>query len=328
MDYDFVSFGDITTDCFIKLKEARVTCDLNDENCMLCVRFGQKIPYESAAEIRSVGNGPNAAVSAHRLGLKSAIVTNLGDDENGEHCLKALQKERISTEFVRVHKGSRTNYHYVLQYESERTILIKHEEYKYELPAFGKAPRWIYLTSLSKTSLKYQLAIAGYVHRNNVRLAFQPGTFQMELGTKALAPVYLATEIFFCNKEEAQKILETKEVDLKKLLSGIRALGPKIAVITDGPKGAYIMDDSGAYSAPMYPDPMPPINRTGAGDATSSTTVAYMMMGMTPQESLLRGIINASDVVQHVGAQAGLLSKAKIEKFYQNRPPEFKISAL
>ena len=328
MRYDFVAFGDIVTDCFIKLKEAKVECNLDHENCMLCVKFGKKIPFESATEVPAVGNGPNAAVSAHRLGLKSALVTNLGDDENGEHCLKALQKERISTEFVRVHKGLKTNYHYVLQYESERTILIKHEEYKYELPAIGRAPRWIYLTSLPKGSLKYQLAIADYVRRNDVRLAFQPGTFQMELGAKALAPVYEASEIFFCNKEEAQRILETKEGDLKKLMSGIRALGPKIAVITDGVKGAYLMDDSGAYRAPMYPDPVPPINRTGAGDATSSTTVAYMIMGMAPQEALLRGIINASGVVQHVGAQAGLLSREEIEKRYAARPETFRVSPL
>ena len=51
MRYDFVSFGDITTDAFIKLKDARVNCDINDENCMLCVKFGQKIPFESVTEV-------------------------------------------------------------------------------------------------------------------------------------------------------------------------------------------------------------------------------------------------------------------------------------
>lgn len=328
MPYDFISFGDITTDCFIKLKEARVTCDINDENCMLCVRFGQKIPYESATEMPAVGNAANAAVSAHRLGLSSALVTNLGNDENGKNCLETLKKEGVPAEFVRVHKEHKTNYHYVLQYEDERTILIKHEEYPYEFPVFEKAPRSIYLTSLPLHSLPYQIAIAEYARANGVPLAFQPGTFQIEAGAKALAPVYRATELFFCNKEESQKILETGESDVKKLLDGMRALGPKIVLITDGRKGAYLADDSGHWRAPMYPDSRPPVSRTGAGDATSSTMTSYIAMGMSPKDALLRGIINASQVIQHVGAQAGLLSREEIEKRYAKRPPDFKITAI
>src|SRR3989344_9257292 len=130
MKYDFVAFGDITTDAFIKLKDARVNCDINDENCTLSVKFGQKIPYESVTEVLAVGNGPNAAMSAHRLGLTSTPVTDIGDDRNGQDCVDELKSQGIPTEFVRVHAGKKTNYHYVLQYEAERTILVKHEAYE------------------------------------------------------------------------------------------------------------------------------------------------------------------------------------------------------
>jgi ribokinase len=328
MKYDFVAFGDITIDAFIRLKDARVTCDVNDANCTLCVKFGQKIPFESVDEVFAVGNGPNAAVSALRLGLQSTVVANVGDDRNGADCVKTLEKEGMSSEFIRSHPGIKTNYHYVLQYEAERTILVKHEKFPYQLPAFSEAPKWFYLTSLPLETLDYQLEIARYAKANGVKLAFQPGTFQMQLGKEKLKEVYEATDIFFCNKEEAQQILETKEGDLKILMQGIRALGPKIAVVTDGRGGSYIMDDSGAYHAPMYPDPAPPISRTGAGDATASTTVAYIIKGMEPKEALLRGMINSAYVVQKVGAQAGLLHEADIEKLYASRPPEYVATAI
>jgi len=328
MRYDFVSFGDITTDAFIKLKDARVNCDINDENCMLCVKFGQKIPFESVTEMPAVGNGPNAAVSAHRLGLVSAPVTDVGDDRNGADCTEALKKQGVSTEFVRVHPGKKTNYHYVLQYEAERTILVKHEEFDYKMPAFKEPPKWFYLTSLPLHALEYQLEIAKYVKENGVKLAFQPGTFQLKLGKEKLAPVYQASEIFFCNKEEAQQVLGTDEHDMKKLLAGIRALGPKIVVITDGPKGSSIMDANGAWSAPMYPDPAPPKSRTGAGDATASTTVAYIEKGLEPREALLRGLVNAASVVQAVGAQTALLTDVQLEKWFAKRPTDFKATAI
>src|SRR3989338_4632044 len=320
MKYDFVAFGDIVTDCFIKLKEAKVECNLDHENCMLCVRFGQKIPFESATEVPAVGNGPNAAVAAAKLGLKSAVATELGDDLNGKTCMDALKAARVATEFVGVHKGQKTNYHYVLQYEAERTILIKHELFERSLPKFAEAPQWFYLTSLAEGTYGLQRDIARYAKENGVKLAFQPGTFQIRSKLEELKEVYAATEIFFCNKEEAEQILGTKEGDVRKLLASVRELGPKIAVITDGPNGAYIMDDSGTYHAPMYPDPRPPVNRTGAGDATASTTVAYIIKGMAPKEALLCGMINASAVVQGVGAQAGLLSGTEIEERYAKRP--------
>lgn len=328
MRYDFVSFGDITTDCFIRLKDARVHCDINDENCMLCVKFGQKIPFESATVIRAVGNGTNAAVSAARLGLSSAAATEMGDDENGKECLKTLQNFGVHTELIGIHPGQPTNYHYVLQYEAERTILIKHEHYERSLPKFQEIPTWFYLTSLAEGTIDFQHEIAKYAADNGVKLAFQPGTFQIGMGAEALADIYRATEIFFCNKEEAQQILKNQEHDIKKLLEGVRALGPKVAVITDGRNGAYIQTSEGSWSAPMYPDPAPPISRTGAGDATASTTVAYMSMGLPPQEALLRGMVNSAAVVQKVGAQTGLLTKDELEAWYAKRPPEFVATAL
>ncbi|MEY4747682.1 MAG: hypothetical protein RLZZ416_731 [Candidatus Parcubacteria bacterium] len=328
MKYDIVSFGDITTDCFIRLKDARVNCDINDENCMLCVRFGQKIPFESATEVLAVGNAPNAAVACARLGLKSALVAHVGGDRNGGECLKALTERGVALEHVQTHADMRTNYHYILQYEAERTILIKHEAYPYALPNFADPPAWLYLTSLPEGTLDYQLAIAGYARERGSLLAFQPGTFQMNAGVEAMKPVYEASQIFFCNKEEAQQILGTQEHDVKKLMSGIRALGPKIAVVTDGRNGSSIMTDKGAWHVPMYPDPAPPVSRTGAGDATASTTVAYLALRMEPQEALMRGLINAAAGVQAIHAQLGTLKRDALEEWYAKRPADFVPTAL
>ena len=44
--YDFIAIGDIGIDAFIKLKDAHVTCKLNNEDCEICMKFGDKIPFE------------------------------------------------------------------------------------------------------------------------------------------------------------------------------------------------------------------------------------------------------------------------------------------
>ena len=288
--FDFMAVGDITTDAFIRLKNAEVNCDIDKENCKLCLDFGSKIPYESVTVVPAVGNSPNASVSAHRLGLKSAIVTNLGNDRNGEEMLEQLKKEGVDTQFISVEDGKKSNYHYVLLYEAERTILIKHHEYEYALPKFKTPPRWMYFSSVGEDSLAYHHEIAQYVKENpEVNLAFQPGTFQIKLGAETLKDIYEVTELFFCNKQEAQSILKNDSDDIKELLNEMRVLGPKTVVITDGRKGAFAYDGADMWKMPMYPDLAPPTDRTGAGDSFSSTVTSMLALGMTLRDALARG---------------------------------------
>jgi sugar/nucleoside kinase (ribokinase family) len=329
MKSDVLAIGDPTIDCFIRLKDARVNCDINDEHCMLSVRFGDKVPFEFAVEVPAVGNAANASVACARLGLKAAFRGSVGNDKNGQLVIDAFADNGVDTSLIVKEDGKVTNYHYVLWYEAERTILIRHEHFTYSLPELSEQPKWIYLSSLGEGTEKYQHELAAYIVAHpEIKLAFQPGTFQMKLGTEELKDIYQHTEIFFCNKQEAQLILKTEENDEKKLLVGIRALGPKVAVVTDGRNGSFILTDEGAWRMPMYPDPKPPVERTGAGDATSSTTVAYMIKGLPPQEALLRGLINSAYVVQDIGAQKGLLTPEKVDELYEKRPADFKATSI
>jgi len=218
--FDFVALGDITTDAFIQLKDAEVV-EKEGERPKLCMRFGDKIPYEDLTVVPAVGNSPNASVSAARLGLNSALATNLGDDDFGKEDIETLKKNGVDTQFVKVHEGMQSNYHFVLRLEAERTILVKHYEYAYEMPDIG-TPKWLYLSSLGENSVPFHHEIAQYVKDNSdIKLVFQPGTFQMKLGYETLKDVYEASELFFCNKQEAQRILQNREQDIPKLLQGI-----------------------------------------------------------------------------------------------------------
>jgi sugar/nucleoside kinase (ribokinase family) len=286
--------------------------------------YGDKIPYESVTVCNAVGNSPNAAVAAARLGLTAAVVTNLGTDIYGQDCINSLKKNGVSDRFITKHEGKKTNYHYVLWYETDRTILIKHEDYNRQWPDIG-SPRWIYLSSLGENTDKYHEEIADYLdYHPEVKLAFQPGTYQIRAGVQKLKRIYNRTEIFFCNKEEAQKILNSNEEDVKKLLAGLRALGPKQAVISDGPRGAYGGDETNDWEISIYPDPKPPLDRTGAGDAFSATVTCALALGKNLPEALTWGPINSMSVVQQIGAQAGLLTKTQLETMLHEAPINYK----
>ncbi len=321
---DFLAVGDITTDAFIRLKEAHVTCKINTQDCEICMRFGDKIPFEFVKVVKAVGNGPNAAVAAARLGLRSAMVTNVGTDQNGKDCLKSLHDDKVITTYVKTHKGKATNYHFVLWYEADRTILVNHVEYDYQFPKVSP-PKWIYLTSLASNTEAYHEQIAEYLKANpSVKLAFQPGTFQMKLGFDKLKHIYERSDVFVVNVEEAQRILGTTTRDIKELFKGIAKHGPKLIIITDNTNGAYMYDQDHYYHIPMYPDPRPAYDRTGCGDAFASTFTSALAMGKTPLEAFLWAPINPMSVAQYVGAQEGLLTFDQLEWWIKRAPADYK----
>lgn len=322
--FDFIAIGDTTIDAFIRIKKASVNCDVNKEKCQICLDFANKVPYESVTVIPAVGNSANAAVSAARLGLGSAFVTNIGDDRYGKDCINALESNGVSTQFLRINKNKKTNYHYALWYQDDRTILIKHEEYDYEMPNIN-SPKWVYLSSLGENSLPFHYELEKYLkERPEINLAFQPGTFQIKFGLEKLKGIYELSKVFICNREEAQRILgtdENKPVELMKMMS---EKGPKIVIVTDGPKGAYAYAGNNAWFMPIYSDPKPPLERTGAGDAFASTFVSALAMSKSFEEALMMAPVNPMSVVQHIGAQAGLLTLPEIEKYLREAPKDYK----
>ncbi len=162
----------------------------------------------------------------------------------------------------------------------------------------------------------------------SVSLAFQPGTFQMKLGTTELKDIYKRTTIFFCNIAEAERILGVATLGVKELIKRMHALGPKIVVLTDGHNGTYAYAGEEVMFQPIYPDALPPYERTGAGDAFASTTVGALALGKDLETALKWGSINSASVVQQIGAQKGLLTRKEIEDKLKNAPEEFKSKTL
>lgn len=314
---DILAIGDIATDVFIKITEAETKCDIHGDHCKLCLNYGGKIPYESAKICHAVGNSSNFAIGTSRLGITSALMANMGDDKDGADCLDILKKEKVDTNFIKIESGKPSNYHYVLWYDKEHTILTKHEKYEYEWSKKmdeENSPSWIYLSSLGENSLHFHDEIVNYLKRHiNVKLAFQPGTFQIRLGTDTLKDIYQRTDILFCNHDEAEKILKIEEREISVLIKKIYALGPKLVVITDGVNGSYAYDGNEiifeeAYIADLF------VETTGAGDAFSSAFMTAFYLGKDIKTSLKWGSINASSVVSFVGPHDGLLNKEEIEK--------------
>lgn len=330
---DVLNIGDIVTDAFIKLKDEYGRVEQAEDGKRLSIPFSTKIPYDHVEILDAVGNSSNTAVNFAKLGLSSSFVTNVGDDQAGRDMVAALQKSGIDTRFVKVNAGKQSNYHYVLWYGDERTILIKHEQYDYHWPKFrpDEIPKWAYFSSISEGAMEYHDDIAEWLEDHpEIKLAFQPGTFQLLAGPERLSRIYARTEVLAVNFEEAQQILHQPSDmrDIHVLFNGLHALGPKIVVITDGPAGSYASDGENRFKMPIYPDPAAPVERTGCGDAYTSTFVAALIKGYPLEGALQWAPITPTNVVQHVGAQAGLLDEDTLKEWLAKAPDWYKAERI
>lgn len=308
--YDLITIGDSTIDTFLLLDDAHLGAGLRKEDELLCLRYADKIPIVKSDQ--SVGgNATNVAVGTTKLGLKTAIITELGDDLNGQAIKQALEKAGIDTKFVKNLKNSETRYSVVLNYRGERTILSYHTKRNYTFPKIPRT-KWIYYTSLSESFEKIQTKLISYIKKNpNTKLAMNPGSYQMKKGMDHLRTILPQLDVLLVNKEEAAKILNKKEsvISMCKLFlkKGVRAV-----VITDGIKGSMGANNHGIIFVPA--SPIKAIAKTGAGDAYTSGFLSATILGKSLSEAMLWGTTNASSVIQEIGAQKGLLNKTQMEK--------------
>jgi ribokinase len=187
----------------------------------------------------------------------------------------------------------------------------------------------MYFSSISEHAIEYHDQVADWLEdHSDVRLAFQPGTFQMNAGVERLKRVYERSEVLILNREEAAFVGGGDHDDIHNLFDHLHKLGPRVVVITDGPNGAYASDGQQRLQMPLYPDPAPPVDRTGAGDSFASTFVAALIKGNTIEGALQWAPINSMSVVQKVGAQAGLLTEKQLEGYLKHSPENYRPTPL
>ncbi len=321
-----LTVGDIFTDAFIKLREDKARIDTDsDGSKRLSMEFGSKPPYERVDIVQAVGPSPNAAVAFSRLGLRASLMAFLGNDQPGKDSLAYLRSEGVDTSAMTVKDGVKSNYYYVLRYGADRTILVKNEDYDYAWREPTDVPDWIYLSLISASAWQLHEDLLAYLAAHPAtKLAFQPGTFHFEWGVDKLRRIYQRSYIVVMNREEAVLVTGKDYQSIPDLIAGLHELGPEIVVITDGPAGAYASSGDKVSVMPNYPDPVPPYDRTGAGDAFAATIVAALALGETLETALTWAPINSMSVVQKLGAQAGLINRSELKAYLESAPADYK----
>lgn len=318
--YDVFSIGDCVLDTYVDIDQADLIYGKEKHRPLkLCLNYAEKIAIKYSCQDIG-GNAANVASGLAKLGLRTGIVSQIGDDVNGAVVSYHLQKAGVDTTFLKQEKTRKTRYGIVLNYKAERTILSYYPERKYKFPRLPDT-NWIYYTSHGLNNDAIHSGILSYLKKHpHTKLAMNPGSYMLKEGLTNVRKILQHVHLLFVNKEEAQKILQTK-AKIPHLLKKFGNKGVEIVVITDGSQGAYLHYQKKSFF--LEPLPIPPLAKTGAGDAFASGFLSATIMNKTPLQALCWGNSNAAGTIQKFGAQKGLLTRSGINEYLKKYPNFF-----
>ncbi len=182
--FDIVCIGESLRDIFYIINEATVSCSLNKDHCQLCLEYAEKIPVREVIKVPAAGNSANAAVSAARLGFKSALISWVGDDPEGQDIRKALKADGVNTKLLCSCGGQETSEATLLSFQGERTQLLYFKKRKYTLHDFPDATCYYY-SAMGHGHEKFDLELIKKLKaKSNLFFVFQPGTTHIRSGLK------------------------------------------------------------------------------------------------------------------------------------------------
>lgn len=315
--FDVIAIGDTTQDVFLQMSDASLQCDVDGKNCRLCFDYAEKIGVDKKTDVPAVGNAANHAIGVARLGFRAAIYSVVGDDTQGKISKDVFAENGVDTSYLTFDSQHSTNFSTVINYKAERTIFVYHEPRAYQLPELAPTT-WVYLTSASGSGVEALHAqVSRYLASHpEVKLAFNPGTYQMKLGKEKLQELFKRTAILFLNREEAMRVLGTKNPDVAPLITAFHGLGVATMVLTDGPAGSYASNGHSVWFLPIFDGPV--IERTGCGDAFGSGFLSAILAGKDIQTAMLWGNANSTSVLQYIGAREGLLQPVALAKMIED----------
>ncbi len=322
---DLLTVGDVKLDTFLLLPEASVMCELYAAGCKLCVTYGKKIPVTTMLS-QIAGTAPNVAIGVAKFGKKTGIVSVMGNDDVYEHAKRFLKRHKVNTTYVVGKLGLHSSASTVVTYKGESTQFVSHIDVEYRLPDDQKRANWVHISELGEGYEKLYKDTIMVKKKHGTKISFNPGSIQLAEEKTILFDLLRLTDVLFLNMQEARLLLHIRDDDsIHGLLAGLRQLGPMIAIVTDGTKGAYAFDGESMIVVPMFPGKR--VEATGAGDAFSSGFLGAMLHELPNDEALKYASVNAASVVGAVGPTIGLLTLEEI-RLILDKHPNYKTKTL
>jgi ribokinase len=251
------------------------------------------------------GKGVNQAIASARAGARTAFVGALGGDHAGETLLAALIKDGVDVSAVQRVSAPTGRALIGVSDDGENSIIV--------VPGANHAisiddiEKYKNLISSAKVLL-CQLEVPLSVVQHAFELAGASTKRILNPAPAQTLPHSLLGVVDIVTPNE-------HEVELLGGVSKLQSLGVKTVIVTQGEKGATVVDETGTRQ--VDPFKVMPVDTTGAGDAFCGMLAARLALGESMADSLRAAVIGGALATQTEGAVPSLplwnMVKAKLE---------------
>ena len=234
-----------------------------------------------ADEISRAGGGPAAvaAVALSRLGIKSAIVGTIGDDEDGKEVLRIFAQEGVDTSGISIGSTATAGSVIVASKEhSARAISTRQPLAQAEMNEAAKklitSAQWVHVDHVGIKRLEE----AGISRGNGPLISFDAG-YGVETFDPTVVDLFVPTD--------RQMALRYPGVDLAVALENDSMKAGNTVVATQGSAGsAGFSPETGLVTAPGFKVDV--TSTLGAGDVFHGALVAQLIQGHPLHEAMRR----------------------------------------
>ncbi|EOD01535.1 carbohydrate kinase family protein [Caldisalinibacter kiritimatiensis] len=276
---------------------------------------------------RYFGGSPgNIAINVSKLGYKSSIITNVGNDSFGKFLLKKLKENGVNTDGVTLDDSKNTSMVVVSKSKKSPSFIAYRDADKNlkltdKVKELVKQSKIVHFTSWPisyEPARSTTLEIIDIAKEQGKIISFDPNYRKVlwekgHDGVKFIEELLSRVDIIKPSEDDAYHIFgeDTPEGYIKRFLD----LGVKLVMLTLGKDGVIVSNGKEIIKVPTLATEV--VDTTGAGDAFWSGFYAGLLKGKTIKESIMVGSAVSAYKLREVGAIADLPNINEIEKIYK-----------
>ncbi len=270
---------------------------------------------EAVATLSSAGgNAANIAVQAARLGLHAALISAIGDDEQGKSVIKAMQDRGVDLSALRIIAGKATGLVVaIVRADGQRAMIASRgANTAIGFDETGKAMlEAARIVHVSDPTPEVVASLPALIDSKPAALSLDPGSIGARKGVPTLRPLLQICRYLFVNQNELAAL--TGQDDPEQAVNVLFSLGIQTVFVKRGARGCRIYAQTLTLSIPAFP--VQSVDATGAGDAFDAAMLYAILREMPLEEAGRFANAVGAMATLELGAQSSQPDLAQVNDF-------------
>ncbi len=304
--FDVVVLGDTNPDLILTSRD-------------IVPEFGQVEKWIDDAELTIGGSACIFAAGAAKLGLKTAYIGKVGDDDFGRFMRDQLSAKGIDVSGLVIDPSIKTGLGISLSTGNDRAILtyggsiplLNYQDIDFDIIAAGRhlhSGSFYLLDSLRPEMAQVYQRAKALGLSTSIDTNYDPKEVWEQ---NQIMGVLAHTDIFLPNTTELEKISGKTDLEsAKKFFTGSSDL---LLAVKNGDAGALAFQRDQHYAAESIQ--VSPVDTTGAGDSFDAGFIFGYLSGFSIEKSLRIGCVCGALSTQGLGGTAAQASQSDLKKY-------------